>query len=267
MLTAKGVALHYGARTILQNVDVCLPDGQYTALIGPNGSGKTSLLSILAGVQRPDGGQVAYDGLRVRDMGFRARAQVFALVQQRETVAMPYTAREVIEMGLSPHRARFGQLAPEAVQAIDRLIGESGLAPLAGAQVNRLSGGEFQRVMLCRALAQRPRVLFLDEAMSEMDVRARLQMQQFLRKEIAQSGLTVLAVHHDISFAFTVSDRVIALKAGVVRAQGATPLVMTEPVLRDVFGVRSEIFPGKGVLIREAIEEPIDKREKEGPSS
>ncbi len=259
MLDCEDLRLSLGGREILKGVSVRFERGCYHALIGPNGSGKTTFLAALAGLLRPDGGRILYDGREVRRMGARERARCFSVVQQRETAAMPFTGLEMVLMGRTPHQSRLGGASEAEVREAQRWMARTGVLELAEKPVNRLSGGEFQRVVLARALAQRPEVLFLDEAMSEMDVRARLLMLKLLREEIDASGLTVVAVHHDLSTALTAADRVAALSNGRVVCEGATDGVMTEQLIRDIFGVWSEICPGKGVLIREAIEKQEER--------
>ena len=250
MLCCEGVTLAYGKQTVLQNVSIDVRPGRYTALIGPNGSGKTSLISVLSGYKKADCGRALYDGRDVHRMTPRERARIFAVVQQRESVSMPYTALELVLLGLYPHKARWETLSAQDHEKTVACMARTDTLAFADKPVQSLSGGEFQRVVLARALLQAPKVLFLDEAMSELDVRARLLLQKLLRAEIEQNGLTVVAVHHDLSSASRAADEIVALKNGRVRGKGK----LTESLIEDVFGVRSEIREGAGILIRDAIE-------------
>lgn len=254
MLSCENLCLSLGGREILKDITARFEPGRYHALIGPNGSGKTTLMAVLSGLLKPDAGRSLYGGRDVLRMSFRERARRFSVVQQRETASMPFTGLEMVLLGLTPHLSRLGGAGEEEVRSARGWMERTGTLAFSDQPVQKLSGGEFQRVVLARALAQRPEVLFLDEAMSEMDVRARLQMLGLLRGEIDARGLTVVAVHHDLSAALTAADHVVALSGGRAAAQGKTAEVVTEELIREVFGVRSEIHPGKGVLIREAIE-------------
>lgn len=254
MLRCENLCLSLGGREILKDISARFEPGRYHALIGPNGSGKTTLMAALSGFLKPDAGRSLYRGRDVRRMNFRERARCFAVVQQRETASMPFTGLEMVLLGLTPHLSRFGGAGEEEVHTARNWMERTGTLTFSDQPVQKLSGGEFQRVVLARALAQKPEVLFLDEAMSEMDVRARLQMLKLLQGEIKDRGLTVVAVHHDLSAALTAADHVVALLSGRAAAQGETEQVVTEQLIEDVFGVGSEIHPGKGVLIREAIE-------------
>lgn len=252
MLRAEDIRFAYGGTPILEGVSLNIKPGSYTALIGPNGSGKTTLLSILCGFLRPRSGQVRYEGRDVHAMAPRARARVFALVQQHESANMPFTAMELTLMGLTPNQGRFERIGradwARAVEILERTC----TSPFADTPVGQLSGGEFQRVTLARALMQSPRVLLLDEAMSEMDVRMRLKMQSLLREEISRKELAIVAVHHDLSAAVKNADQVVALKGGRVACQGPADRVMTPAMLELIFGVRAEVHPGKGVLVLDA---------------
>lgn len=254
MLCCEGVCLSLDGRGILKDVSARFETGKYHALIGPNGSGKSTLLAALSGFLRPDAGCALYGGRDVRRMSARERARRFAVVQQREAASMPFTGLEMVLMGMTPHLGRLSGAAQEDLRAARRWMERTETTEFSDQPVMKLSGGEFQRVVLARALAQRPEVLFLDEAMSEMDVCAALRMMKLLRSEIAAGGLTVVAVHHDLSLALAAADHVVALSSGRVAAQGPADCVVTERLIQDVFGVRSEIHPGKGVLIREPIE-------------
>jgi iron complex transport system ATP-binding protein len=254
VLSCEGLNLSLGGREILKDISARFEPGRYHALIGPNGSGKTTLLAALSGLMKPDAGRALYGGRDVLRMDFRERARRFSVVQQRETASMPFTGLEMVLLGLTPHLNRLGGAGEAEIRAARSWMERTGTLAFSDQLVQKLSGGEFQRVVLARALMQRPEVLFLDEAMSEMDVRASLQMQRLLRGEIEARGLTVVAVHHDLSTALTASDHVLALSGGCRAAQGRAAEVVTERLIGEVFGVRSEIYPGKGVLVREAIE-------------
>jgi iron complex transport system ATP-binding protein len=254
VLICEGLCLSLNGREILMDITARFEPGRYHALIGPNGSGKTTLLAALSGFLKPDAGCARYSGRDVHRMGYRERARHFSVVQQRETASMPFTGLEMVLLGLTPHLGRLGGTGEADVEIARSWMEQTGALDFCDQPVQKLSGGEFQRVVLARALAQKPEVLFLDEALSEMDVRARLQMLKLLRGEIVARGLTVVAVHHDLSTALTAADHVLALSGGRSAACGETRAVVTEELIRDVFGVRSEIHPGKGILIREAIE-------------
>jgi len=254
MLFCENICLRLGGKEILKDISVCVRQGEYNALIGPNGSGKSTLLSVLSGFVRPDAGRVFYADKNVHKCSPRDRAQVFSIVHQREHASMPFSTMEMVLMGLTARRARMRGYTDEELSLAKRWMEKTDTLRFAKQCVQSLSGGEFQRVVLARALLQAPKVLFLDEAMSEMDVRVRMEMQAVIKEEMQRGNLTVLSVHHDLSTAYTASGNIIALSGGKVAAQGPTSAVMTPEFLQEVFGVCSEIYPGKGILIRDSIE-------------
>lgn len=249
MLRAENLRFGYGGAAILDGVSLQVKAGAYTALVGPNGSGKSTLISLLCGYLRPQGGRVLYGDRPVLAMTPRARARLFALVQQHESAGMPFTAMELTLMGLHPNRGRFQGISRADWARAQAILEKTRTLAFADTPVGQLSGGEFQRVTLARALMQSPQVLFLDEAMSEMDVGMRLEMQKVLREEIEGRGMAVLAVHHDLSAAVVNAGQVAVLARGRIAAQGAAADVMTPAMMESVFGVRAEVHPGKGVLV------------------
>lgn len=257
----EDLCFSYGSARVLEGVSAEVPEGRYTALVGPNGSGKTTLLSLACGFLRPRRGRALYQSRAVAQMKARERARCFAIVQQREAAAMPFTSLEVVLMGLSPFAGRLSPPGPAEMREAERLLARVGAARLAGQPVDKLSGGEFQRVVLARALMQRPRLLFLDEATSDLDIAAKLEVQEILRGLIAREGLTVLAVHHDVETAYRFADRVIALKAGRVCAQGAPAQVMTPAFFQTVFGVEARVLDDKCLLFLRAADK---SKEEEG---
>ena len=246
------VSFAYGKQVVLSRITTCIQPGTYTSLIGPNGSGKTTLLGIASAYLKPLSGAVWLNGQRIQTMRINKRAQWIAVVQQRESVAMPFTCLEMVLMGMHPRMHRFISPPEAMLKEAELLMQETDTAQFADKPITEISGGEFQRVILTRALAQQPKYLLLDEAMSDLDVHARLTCLRLLKARIAQTGLTVLAVHHDINTAYQCSDRVIALKGGQLVAEGTPDAVMTRPNLYEIFGVQTEVYPGKGLLFESA---------------
>ncbi|MBC8569308.1 ABC transporter ATP-binding protein [Zongyangia hominis] len=248
LLRAEGLSFSYGDRRVLHDVSFTLPQGEYLSIIGPNGSGKSTLFEILCGNARPERGQVIYKGRDVHTMDIRGRARHFAVIHQNEQVDFPYTCMEMVILGLHPHRARFERLGEEALYEVRRIMEKTDTLAFADKLITQLSGGERQRVALARALSQRPRILWMDEAMSDLDVSAKIQMIELLRN-LTKEGLTVVGVNHDLNTAYRFSDRILALSHGSLYAMGAPDEVMNERLFEEVFGVRAEIYPGKGFFI------------------
>lgn len=252
-LEAIGAGFSYGARRVLHKIDLQIPAGQFVSIIGPNGSGKTTLFRLLCGASRCETGKVLYGGRDVFRMKAAERARQFSVVRQGEENGFPFTCLEMVLLGLHPYRARFGAPTPEQLLRVRRVMEETDTLSLSCQLVTQVSGGEFQRVALARALAQAPKVLFLDEAMSDLDISAKIKMTKYLRELVARDGLTVLAINHDLASAYRYSDRVVALRGGEVAAYGAPEQVMDEDFFARVFGVRAQTVPGKGILLQDCI--------------
>lgn len=249
-LCAEDIRFSYGKREVLHGLSAAVRRGAYTSVIGPNGSGKSTLFRLLCGARPCASGRVLFEGRDVRQLAALERARLFSVVRQGEKADFPFTCLEMVLMGLHPFLSRFGEPSPEQMAHILRVMEDTGTLGFADQPVTQVSGGEFQRVVLARALAQRPRVLFLDEAMSDLDIAARIRMTEYLRGLCAAEGLTVVTVSHDLQAAFQYSDRVLALREGTVAASGTPEEVMTPAFFAAVFGVQAEMVPGKGFFIR-----------------
>ena len=253
LLSVRDVSFAYDAGDVFQGVSFDASSGSYISLIGPNGSGKTTLFNIISGYYLPETGAVCLFGRDIRKITIQERATIIALVAQRQNMDFPFTCLESVLMGLHPHRARFEPVKKEHLYKARDIMQKTDVWQYAQKPVTELSGGEMQRVILARALLQQPKLLLLDEAMSELDIAARISMMKLLRQEIADTGMTVIAVHHDLTFAYRYSDRVLALNKGCIRANGRPEDVFTKEFFNDVFNVDAEIVPGKGFFINDNI--------------
>ena len=249
-LRAQHIDFYYESRQVLTDISLEVRSGEYLSLIGPNGSGKSTLFRILCGLAKPRQGAVYYQGQAVQRMNPRYRARCIAIVQQNTGQAMPFTCLESILLGLHPHQESFKATSEARYARVKELMLLTDTWKLSEQPVTQLSGGERQRVALCRALAQEPKVLLLDEAMSELDVAARMQMSGLLKSLCEDAGLAVMAIHHDLNLAYRFSDKIYALKEGRCAGFGTPETVMTEELFRNVFHVEAEIFVNKGFFIQ-----------------
>jgi iron complex transport system ATP-binding protein len=248
-LAAERVRWSVDGRLILDDVDVHAPAGAVTGILGPNGTGKSTLLRLVAGVQRPDGGRVVLTGPEreasdLLTMDRRRRARQVAFVEQDATSELPVTVLDAVLLGRTPHRSLLaGPSAADHELAQDALQ-RAGAADLAAREVATLSGGERQRVHMARALAQEPRLLLLDEPTNHLDVAAQLATMRLVR-ELAADGVTVLAALHDLSLAAATCDHVVVLApgpAGRVVAAGPVDAVLVPEVIDPVYGVRTTVL-------------------------
>jgi iron complex transport system ATP-binding protein len=252
-LNIQDISFSYGVTPVLQHISFQVEPGSYTSLIGTNGSGKTTLFNIISGYYAPAQGRVCFCGREIRRIPILKRAAAIALVTQRQSMNFPYTVLETVLMGMHPHRARFEPVSQAHLLDAKDIMKKTDVWQFADKTITTLSGGELQRVILARALMQRPRLLLLDEAMSELDIAARIAMMKLLRQTMGETGMAVIGIHHDLSVAYRYSDRVIALQNGCIAADGDPADVFTKDFFREVFFVDAEILPGKGFIISDNI--------------
>jgi len=263
LLAVDSVSFAYDDAPVLRHISFQVPSGQYVGLIGPNGSGKTTLFNIISGYYPAQSGAVAYAGTDIRKIPVHRRAARIALVPQRQRLDFPFTCLEMVLLGLHPHRARFEPITAAHLDQARGVMQATEIWQFAGKPVTELSGGELQRVILARALMQQPRLLLLDEAMSELDIAGRIAMLKLLRTMIAQTGMTVIGIHHDLASAYRYADRVIALANGALAADGTPEQVFTRDFFREVFFVDAEILHGRGFLINDNINTSNERGGKE----
>lgn len=253
LLSVRNISFSYGNTAVLSDVSFDASAGTYISLVGLNGSGKTTLFNIISGYFAPQSGSARLFDRDIRHISVLERAGMLALVAQRKNSNFPFTCLESVLMGLHPHRARFEPVTKSHLSLAKDMMQKTDVWQFADQPVTTLSGGELQRVILARALLQRPKLLLLDEAMSELDLSSRLSMVKLLREIIRETGMTVIAIHHDLSIAFRYSDRIITLQNGQIKADGPPESVLTKEFFKEVFLVDAEIIPGKGFFINDNI--------------
>ncbi|EFV91185.1 ABC transporter ATP-binding protein [Dietzia cinnamea P4] len=226
---------------VLHGIDLSVPAGSWVSLVGPNGSGKTTLLFALAGLI-PAAGRIEVDGFAPRRAGRRRVARTVAMMPQRPVVPEGVTARELIHLGRTPHIARFGTESARDHEIVESVIDRLDLHDLAARTATTLSGGELQRVVLARALAQEPRVLLLDEPTSALDIGHQQQVLDLVDSMRRASGLTVVAAMHDLTSAAHYGERLVLLDGGRVVADGRPEEVLTAERVAQVYGARVEVL-------------------------
>ncbi len=234
MLEVRGLHYRYGTKEVLAGVDATFAPGQMTAVIGPNGSGKTTLMRLLSGIAQPTAGTVLLDGQAVGRLSPRARARQIAVVTQQAQVSFPFTAWEVVLMGRNPYVSALGSEGPEDYAAAHRAMEEAGVADFSGRPITELSGGEAQRVIAARALAQAAPVLLLDEPVANLDIRHQAGLLSLFRRK-AEEGATVVCVLHDLNMALRYAHRVLVLCSGRVACFGPPEEALTPEILEPIY--------------------------------
>ena len=230
------IVCRYDAIPALDGVSLTVARGEMCGIIGPNGSGKTTLLRAIHGILSPERGTVLLEGRPVAEMSPRQVAALAGAVPQRAGRGFGFTVYEIVSMGRAPHLSPLAAETPADVETVHKSMAQTGVQHLARRPVDSLSGGEFQRVLIARALAQDPRVLLLDEPTAHLDLRYQMEIMDLL-SALRRSGLALVAAVHDVNLASLFCDRLVLLSAGRVAALGTPEEVLQAPTLETVYGI------------------------------
>lgn len=239
-IQTRELSFSYRDRAVLHQVSFSVESGEMVGMLGPNGSGKTTLLKILSAVLSGDG-EVNLNGRSIESYSRRELSRLFAVVQQEPQINFPYTAAEIVLMGRASHH---GALALESRKDLEVACASLALTDslaLADRYLHELSGGEKQRVLIARALAQEPKILLLDEPSAFLDLKHQVQVFELLRRLNRERGLTVVAALHDLNLAALFFPRLIMLRQGAIYSDGSPSEVLTEKTIDDVYGIRVRI--------------------------
>jgi iron-chelate-transporting ATPase len=257
------LTLSYNGAPVLHDAEIHLEPGKVTALVGPNGSGKSTLLRALARLHQPDAGRVllaadnghtvtpgAADaepadlvehGVDAATLSGRDFARRVTLLAQSRPTPGGITVRELVEFGRHPHRGRWIAGDPGGADIVARAMALTGVAAFADQPIDRLSGGQLQRVWLASCLAQDTGVLLLDEPTTYLDLRYQVELLDLIRELADDHGVTIGVVLHDLDQAAAVADRVVLLESGRVRAVGTPAEVFVSDVLSSAYGIRVDV--------------------------
>lgn len=238
VFTCKDVSFSYGNKPLFQSLNLEIPEGKITTLIGANGSGKTTLFNLMTKNLRPAAGSVFLRRGNVGALRMGDFAKLVAVVHQSNTAPADLSVERLVGYGRFPHRGRGRRgLGPEDARMVSWALSVTGLAPFAQRAVSSLSGGQLQRAWIAMALAQGTKVLLLDEPTTYLDVRFQVETLQLVRRLNREFGITVVMVLHDINQALHYSDHLVALAEGRIIAEGAPKEVVTPGLIRQVYGI------------------------------
>lgn len=243
MISMENVSAGYGAQLVLEGVTLRVAPGEFLGLIGPNGCGKTTLLRAVSGVLPAKSGEVHVQGSPLAHFSRRKLARTMACLSQEFSLDLPFTVRELVLMGRSPHLPRIGgetkkdhQIAEHAMELVD-------VARIADRPVTEISGGERQRALIAMCLAQEPQVLLLDEPTSHLDIGHQLSVLDLIGQLNRQLGMTILAVFHDLNLAAEYCGRLLVLDRGRVAGLGTPHEVLTAERIARVYGAAVLVQP------------------------
>lgn len=241
-LAAEQVSFGYrGGTLVLDGVSAAIPRGGLVGILGPNGSGKTTMLRILGGLLRPSHGRVSLDGADLRTVPRAIVARRMAMVPQETQLAFEYTVLEMATMGRYPHLGAFEIEGPEDLEIAREALRATGTDHLASRLFNTLSGGEKQRVVIAGALAQSPDILLLDEPTASLDLAYQLEIRSILQKLNRERELTIVVSTHDLNFAASLCRDLVLLHQGRVLGAGATETTLESSLIGQLYGVDVDI--------------------------
>ncbi|MBB96663.1 MAG: Fe(3+)-dicitrate ABC transporter ATP-binding protein [Rhodobacteraceae bacterium] len=241
-LRADRVTLRYQARVISRDLTLTIPDGAFTAIVGPNACGKSTLLRALARLLPPETGRIVLDGKAIADRPTREVARILGLLPQSPAAPDGITVADLVARGRFPHQSFLQQWSPEDAAAVQTAMEATGVADLAARPVSDLSGGQRQRVWIAMTLAQDTPILLLDEPTTYLDIVHQVDLLDLLARLNAE-GRTVVAVLHELNLAFRFASHVIAMRDGAVVAEGAPGTIVTEALMHDVFDLSALVMP------------------------
>ena len=243
-LELKGVAYSYNGIRALEDVTMSLADGEMISLVGPNGSGKSTLLKCINKILKPRKGAILVNERDLSRVGLKELARLMGYVPQGGSYAFPSTVFDAVLLGRHPH-LNWGVGARDR-EIVSRILVLMGLEGMAFRQFNELSGGERQKVLIARALAQEPEVLLLDEPTSSLDLRHQLEVLNLICTAVRKRNISAIMAMHDLNLASRFSDRIIFLKQGGIHTIGEPREVLTPENIREVYGVETLIYKNSG---------------------
>lgn len=241
-LRTENLHAAYGEKQILNGLNLTLPGGKITALLGPNGCGKSTLLKCFSRLLTPTTGKIWLDEQPLTTLSSRQLARHLALLPQQHRVPEGITVRELVGYGRSPWLPLWGRLSELDRRLVNDALEQTGMASFAEQPLSALSGGQRQRAFLALILAQDTPLVLLDEPTTWLDINHQIELMKLMR-QLQQAGKTVVTVLHDLNQASRYCDHLVVLNSGKVQAQGSPGLVMTPAMLRDVFSLDAEVHP------------------------
>jgi len=241
-LRGENLTLGYGKKIIARDLSVAIPDGHFTAIIGPNGCGKSTLLRTLSRLMTPSEGSVFLDGEQIQRFASKEVARRIGLLAQNATTPGDITVLELVSRGRYPHQPLFTRWRKEDDEAVNRAMQATGITDLAQQSVDTLSGGQRQRAWIAMVLAQETSIMLLDEPTTWLDISHQIDLLELLSELNRTQGYTLAAVLHDLNQACRYATHLIALRDGEIVAQGAPKEIVTPELIERIYGMRCMII-------------------------
>ncbi|MDI6707042.1 MAG: ABC transporter ATP-binding protein [Bacillota bacterium] len=233
----NGLSFSYGNKTVLDNINLKIIKGSFTALVGPNGCGKTTLLKNISGYLKPKAGRVVLLDKAVDTLGIKERARLVGYIPQTTSPEFNFTCHDVVMMGRMPFLSLLQREGARDREIVRESMEITGTWDLRDRTLDELSGGERQRVLIARALAQNPSILLMDEPVSHLDIKHQVEIVNTIGSLCDNLGITALSVLHDINLASRYCKQIIMMKEGTIRYVGAPSQIVTQASVKEVFDI------------------------------
>lgn len=241
MLEVKNISTHFGKHEILKEINFSVNPGEVVALIGPNGAGKSTLIRTISGVLKPTQGHVFFGGQELTSLSYAERARIVAVVPQARQLGGAFSVQQTVMMGRTAYMDWLGTESEEDQDVVQKAMHDTCVIDFANRRIAALSGGEQQRVLFARALAQAPQLLLLDEPTNHLDLQHQSTILSLARMQAEEEGLAVLMALHDLNLVSLFADRVVMLEEGRIAAQGTPEEVLTADQINRVYKTQIEV--------------------------
>lgn len=253
IIEIRKMKIKYGDSEVVKGVDINIRKGEFVSIIGPNGSGKSTILKGINKNIELSSGDVFIKGKNLNSISFKDKAKIIGFVPQEFNVAFDFTVYDIVSMGRNPYTKRFGKNDNSDNLIIEDALKKTNTFKYKDKNFNNLSGGEKQRVITARALAQEPEILILDEATSNLDIHHQLDILELLHWLNREEGMTVVSVMHDLNMASRFSDKLILLDKGLVVIEGSPDEVLKEDIIKKVYNMEMIIRDNKILSAKEIV--------------
>lgn len=241
MLSVHSLQVRYADKTIVRDLSFSVKQGEVVSIIGPNGSGKSTILKAMSRMIPCQAGRVCIANREIQSLSTKQVSRMMCMLCQSNSSPTDMTVKELVSYGRLPHKKWYERLSADDLEIVDWALERTGLLDYRDRLVISLSGGEAQRAWLAMALAQRPKVLLLDEPTTYLDIAHQMEVLELIKHLNQELNLTVVMVLHDLNHASRYSDRVCVIHHGSIRAFGKPEEVFTQDMIRAVYGVDTEI--------------------------
>lgn len=242
IIEIKNLSFGYEKNPILSDFSLSIQEGSFWAILGPNGSGKTTLINLIANLLKPATGEIFIDNIEIKNYSTKKLAQKIAVVPQHQELIYDITVFDLIMMGRNPHQNRWETGNANDLKIVNEVLVKCDLTHLKHRMTKQLSGGEFQRTIIARAMAQQSKIILLDEPLSNLDIAHKFETMELITRLNKEEKCTIIIILHDLNFVENYIPNTILLKDGNIFAQGKTAQILNESNLKAVFNLNNRFI-------------------------